>query len=152
MTKVLVERIVLLWGRPLCYLTDLGTEFENELARELYKLLGIDKLRSSGYRPQTAGALKRWHRVLNSMLGKVVPEHQRVWPSLLSYVMFCYNASCHSATRYSPFFLMTGRDPHWNIGFILVNLANQSQTSVAEFVQEVRNRLATSHEIVRRNL
>jgi len=57
-TKVLVERIILLWGRPLCCLTDLGTEFENELARELYKLLlGIDKLRSSGYRPQTAGAL-----------------------------------------------------------------------------------------------
>jgi len=150
--KVLVERIILLWGRPLCCLTDLGTEFENDLARELYNLLGIDKLRSSGYRPQTAGALERWHRVLNSMLAKVVSEHQRDWPSLLSYVTFCYNASCHSATGYSPFFLMTGRDPRWNVDFILDNPANQSQTSVPEYVQEVRNRLATAHEIVRRNL
>ena len=124
----------------MCYLTDLGTEFENELARELYKLLGIDKLRSSGYRPQTAGALERWHRVLNSMLGKVVPEHQRVWPSLLSYVMFCYNASCHSATRYSPFFLMTGRDPHWNIGFHI----GQPSKSISNFCRRVCARGAKS--------
>ena len=59
--KVLVERIILLWGWSLCCLTDLGTEFENDLARELHNLLGIDKLRSSGYRPQTVGALECWH-------------------------------------------------------------------------------------------
>ena len=39
--KALFDNVFLHWGTTFEVLSDFGTEFENELARELYKLLGI---------------------------------------------------------------------------------------------------------------
>ena len=149
--KVLVEHIFLVWGRPFDILSDLGPEFENQLSQELFNLLGIRKLRSSGYRPQTSGAIESWHRVLNSLLAKVISENQRDWSHYVSYVVFCYNSSCHSVTKFSPYFLMTGRDPKWNVD-LLLDGTNSSDSTVPEYAQEVRKRLAVANEVVRENL
>jgi len=48
-----MKDIFLVFGRPFETLSHLGNEFENQLVRELFNLLGMHKLRSSGYRPQT---------------------------------------------------------------------------------------------------
>jgi hypothetical protein len=87
---------------------------------ELIKLLGISKLRTSGYKPSTNGVIENWHRVLNTLLAKVINENQRDWSDWLNYVVFCYNATTHTA----PHFLMTGLARRWNIDYLLhkVNL------------------------------
>ena len=149
--KIIVEHIFLRWGLASSVLSDLGPEFQNEISTELFNLLGIRRLRSSGYRPQTAGSIERWHRVLNSLLAKVISENQRDWSSYLSYVVFCYNASYHSATRFSPFFLMTGRDPLWTVD-LLVDGSDSCDRTVPEYVQEVRQRLEVASRLVRENL
>jgi len=105
--KVLVKHVFLIWGGYFEILSDLGTEFENEIVREVCNLLAIHKIRSSGYRPQTSGVIEVWHRVLHSMMAKVISTNQRDWSEYLDYVTFCYNATVHSATGFSPFFLMT---------------------------------------------
>ena len=53
--KVLVKHVFFIWGRYFEMLSDLRTEFENEIVREVCNLLAIHKIRSSGYRPQTSG-------------------------------------------------------------------------------------------------
>jgi transposase InsO family protein len=64
--------------------------------------MGVDKIRTSPYHPQSNGMLERFHRVLNSMLAKVIDEDQRNWPDHLPTVMSAYRASVHEATGFSP--------------------------------------------------
>ena len=75
--KALVNHVFLKWG--LCHeiLTDQGPEFEAELLNELLKILGVVRLRTSGFRPQSNGAVEMWHRTLNSMFAKVIAENQK---------------------------------------------------------------------------
>jgi len=47
------------------------------------ELLGVDKLRTTAYKPSTNGALER-------MLGKIVDEKQKDWDVHVAYVMTAY--------------------------------------------------------------
>jgi len=141
----------LIWGIYFQLLSDLGTEFENQILHELCNLLAIHKIRSSGYRPQTSGVIEVWHRVLHAMMAKVVSANQRDWSEYVGYVTFCYNATVHSATGFSPFFLMTGREAAWNVDFLLP-MNTEEDAPPPEFVRDVRQRLRLAFAIVRENL
>jgi hypothetical protein len=58
-------------------LHDQGPEFEAALMAQLLSVLGIRNLRTSGYKASTNGAVEVWHRVLNSLLAKIVSLQQR---------------------------------------------------------------------------
>jgi len=64
------------------------------------------------------------------MMAKMVSSHQRDWSDCLGYVTFCYNASVHSSTGYSPFFLTTGREAVWNADFLLPEGQGEDTTYV----------------------
>jgi len=108
--KYLVERIFLVYGVPLQLLSDRGAEFEGHMFKEICELLGVDKLRTTAYKPSTNGALERMHRTLNTMLGKIVDEKQKDWDKHVAYVMTAYNATVHSATGFTPNRLVFGRE------------------------------------------
>lgn len=63
--KLVMEHIILKWGLMTEVLSDQGPEFQAELSLELYRLLGVKKIRSTAYRPQTQGSVERWHQVLH---------------------------------------------------------------------------------------
>ena len=149
--KVLVNHVFLKHGLCVEILSDLGPEFQAELSTELYRVLGIKQLRSSGYRPQTSGTVEVWHRTLNAMLAKVVSDHQRDWCLYVDYVVFSYNATSHSATAYSPFFVMTGRQPRWNVDLIFDQVRDED-CDLPNFVADTLERLEYAHRLVRENL
>jgi len=51
--RMIVERIFLQWGIAVQLLSDCGLEFENQVLAEICRILGVKRLRTSGYRPQT---------------------------------------------------------------------------------------------------
>jgi transposase InsO family protein len=108
--KALVETIVVRYGAPLQILTDQGRNFEGHVFQEMCRLLEVDKVRTSSYRPQSNGMIERYHRTLNSMLGKVVSENQRDWDEHLPYVTAAYRASIHDVTGFSPNYLIFGKE------------------------------------------
>ena len=76
-------------------------------------------MRTSPYKASTNGAVERFHRTLNAMLGRVVCESQRDWDKRVSMVMAAYRVSRHEATGYSPDFLMFGREVRAPIDLVL---------------------------------
>ena len=74
--RVLSEQVFSRFGIPKQILSDRGAEFESTLMRELCQALGIDKLRTTSYKPSTNGAVERFHRTLNAMLAKTVEPNQ----------------------------------------------------------------------------
>ena len=93
--KGLVEHVILPLGAPHLALSDNGKEFDNEVWREVCRLLGITKQRTTPYHPACNGVIERWHRSMNALLGKTVEVHQRDWPQRLRYVVSAYNGSTH---------------------------------------------------------
>ena len=100
--KLLIDNIFCVFGVPYRILSDQGPNFESVLFKELCEVMGIDKVRTSAYKPSTNGACERFHQTLNAMLTKCVRENQRDWDAKLSKVMAAYRASKHSATNLSP--------------------------------------------------
>jgi len=73
----LMEQVILPLGSFRELLKDNGKEFENELCHELYRLMGIERLRTTFYTSQCNGGIERWHSTMNSLLAKTVEVHQK---------------------------------------------------------------------------
>lgn len=56
------------FGCPVKLTSDQGRQFESELFNHLMKYLGIHKLRTTPYHPQSNGMIERWHRMLKAGL------------------------------------------------------------------------------------
>lgn len=63
--KALTENVILKYGLFKTLKSDRGTEFKNELMREICKLLQIEQRFSTPYHHETLGTVERNHRVLN---------------------------------------------------------------------------------------
>ena len=75
--RAFIDHVVLKFGAPMSVLTDLGTKFQNELWSEMFRLFGIQRLKTTAWNPSTNGRIERWHRTMNTMLGKVVDTRQK---------------------------------------------------------------------------
>jgi len=100
--RALMTHVFSKYGAPYQILTDRGSEFESSLFQELLRWMGIDKLRSTALRPACNGVVERFHRTLNSMMGKVVSESQRDWDEWVPFVLAAYRATPHESTGMSP--------------------------------------------------
>ena len=75
--RALMTHVFSRFGAPCQLLSDRAPEFESELFQQLMRWMEIDKLRTTAYQPSTNGAVERFHRTLNRVLGKVISDAQR---------------------------------------------------------------------------
>ena len=147
----IVERVFLPFGVCSSLLTDNGKEFDNEIWREICRILGIVKHHTTPYFPACNGVAERWHRSMNAMIGKTVQSHQRDWPQRLPYVVSAYNSSVHESTGYSPNFLMFGRELQMAVDITLGNPSGPPY-SVNEYAEHLIGIMAMAYEDVRGHL
>lgn len=150
-TKCIIDNILLKFGLPFEILSDRGPEFQNQIAQGLYDAFGVSKIKSSAYKPSTSGQIEQCHRWLNAMLAKVISTNQSDWHKFVPYVTFCYNACTQVSTGFSPYFLFHGREPKWNIDFILGHI-EPSEKTIPQYTSDVLETLETAYAIVRNNL
>jgi transposase InsO family protein len=152
--KALMTHIFSRFGVPRQLLTDRGPEFEGALFTELMQCMDIDKLRTTPYKASTNAVAERFHRTLNSMLGKAVAENQRDWDVRLPYVMAAYRASQHSSTGFSPNRLFLGRETYMPVDLVWgIPEGETAKTQTAnEFVQKVQRDTEAAYELARKHL
>ena len=73
--------------------------------------MGIHKLNTTTYHPQTDGLVERFNGTLKDMLAKTVKANSRDWEQHLPFVLFAYRTSPQTSTGESPFYILYGRDP-----------------------------------------
>jgi transposase InsO family protein len=152
--KVLAERVFPYMGTPLQTVTDRGSNFQSQLFNELLQRLGIDHVQTTAYNPSTNGQVERFHRTLNSTLGKVIAENQRDWDFHIPYAVAAYPATVHEATGYSPNFLIYGREVAAPLDVVTGQPPNSASISpsVGDFVDDRLATARTAYGIVRENL
>jgi hypothetical protein len=90
--------------------SDQGSEFESELFAAVCNKLGIEKTRTTPYRPQSDGLVERVNRVLQDMLAMFLNNFRNDWDDHLPYLLMAYRATVHESTGFSPFKMMFGRE------------------------------------------
>jgi RNase H-like domain found in reverse transcriptase/Reverse transcriptase (RNA-dependent DNA polymerase)/Integrase core domain/Integrase zinc binding domain/Zinc knuckle len=152
--KTLIEQIFTRFGVPMQILSDRGPEFEGHLMHDLCTRLAVDKIRTTAYKASTNGAIERFHRTLNSMLGKCVSENQRDWHERLPHVLAAYRASKHDATGYTPNFLVLGREVLAPMDLVYGVPEEDADHDVNsnEFVEHKLKIISESYELVRTEL
>ena len=108
--RLLVENIVCRHGVPEELLSDRGANFLSDLILEICSLLGIKKVNTSGYHPQTDGLVEKFNSTITNMIAKSVDVGVE-WDKQLPMLLFAYRSTIQESTRESPFFLVYGRDP-----------------------------------------
>ena len=62
--RVLYNEYFFVFGFPQCLMSDQGTRFMSKVIAVMCSLLGIEKIRTSPYHPQTNGSTERIHQML----------------------------------------------------------------------------------------
>ena len=100
-----------MFGFPRWLMSDQASEFTGQVISELCDLLGITKIRTSPYHPQTNSTIERVHQTLRRMIAKMDPEKRAKWPSHLGPTLIAYNVTWSLINGYLPYFLMSGHRP-----------------------------------------
>jgi len=89
---------------------DQGRAFMSSFFEETCMLLGIRKVRVSSYRPKSNGQVEPWHRTLRAGLSCYIDSSHTNWDNLVPSCLMAYRATTNTATGYSPYYLLHGRE------------------------------------------
>ena len=149
----LLENIFTVFGLPNQLHSDLGTNFESKLFTQLCELLGVDKTRSTSYRPQSNGFIELANRTIQAMLRPYIFNNQKDWDEHLQYVMLAYRSSVQESTNFTPSKLMFGRQVRLPVDLMYGNPPSHNPANdLPTFVQNQKERMEVIHEQVRDNL
>ena len=153
----LVTKVFSRIGIPQTLHSDQGRDFLSKLFTETCRLFGIHKTQTSPWRPQSDGLVERLNRTLGSMLRQYVNESQTDWDYWLPFICMAYNSSEQTSTKFSPYFLMFGREMRMPVELILPQpesdiLGEMENYSELNYVEQMVSKLQSAFSLVRQNL
>ena len=104
-------KLILRFGCAKVLISDQGREFVAKVNDAMCKQLGIKRSVTSAYHPQTNGLDEWTDQTLKMRLSKLMNEKQDDWCEFLEDVAYSIRTQKQSTTKYTPFFLMFGRNP-----------------------------------------
>ena len=104
--RTLWDKFIVHYELPEKILSDQGHNFETQLVADHCKLMGMQKIWTSPYQPQTNGQCERFNSNLINMLGMLPPEKKSEWKNHIGTLVHAYNCTRNSATGFSPYYLM----------------------------------------------
>ena len=110
--SIFINQYLPVYMCPRYILSDNGTEFKNNLMDQVLKQLGIDRIFSAPYHPQSNGKLEVFHKYLKPTLKKLREKDLSNWDKYINQVLASYRVTPNLATAETPFFLVYGRDPN----------------------------------------
>ena len=149
------NKIVLRHGAPNSIVSDHGKCFVAELTQEVLKLQETNHLTPTSYHPQTNGLCERLNHTLAGMLSMYISSDHRNWDAILPFVTFTYNRFKQESTRYTPFFLLYGREAMLPVDAALgvqINPLEIQNEADKGYGTRVMERLTKAREVVLQNL
>ena len=146
-----IEHVVCRHGIPEELLSDKGANFLSNLIQEICQVLGVKKINTSGYHPQTDGLVEKFNAMLISMIAKSTSDGAE-WDTRLPYVLFAYRASLQESTKESPFFLLYGRDPRVPTSTVLTYQRSPYTVDIDDYKSEMMTNLSQAWKLAQENI
>ncbi|RWS23276.1 uncharacterized protein B4U80_13414 [Leptotrombidium deliense] len=112
-------------------------------------LMNIDHRFTTPYNPNTAGLVERCNQQLIQLIRCYVDNIVNEWDTVLPYITHVYNTSFHSATKYSPFYLVRGFEPKHAIDYLI---DNNDFDEKSEFVDELKTNIQVARNLAKDNI
>ena len=100
---------------------------------EICLLMGIKKVSTTAYHPQTDGLVERFNRTLLDMLAKKVKPEGQDWDLRLPFILFAYQTTVQQSTLEFPFFLLYGRDPQLPVEAALCTTVARNSVCIDDY-------------------
>ena len=138
------------YGVPEQLHSDRGVQFESAVFAELCETFGVDKTRTTPYRPQANGKCERFNRTLVSMLRRAVLKRPYDWEPLLPTVLQAYRSSITESTGFTPFRLAFGREMRLpiDLGSPLPDPPREIRTFAAELAEDLEWSYRVAREVI----
>ena len=105
------NRFIASHGCPETIISDRGMEFNAKHWSEYLTKMGIKHVRSTPQHPASNGKVERFNRTFKEMLAKAVNNAPGDWEDYVGSTLFSHRISISDVTKYSPFYLLYGRQP-----------------------------------------
>lgn len=149
--KCLWENFMVNYGMPEKLHSDQGRDFESRTIKELCRVAGIHKVRTTPYHPR-GNPVERFNRTLLNMLGTLESPEKSRWRDFVKPLVHAYNCTRNEVTGFTPYELMFGRQPRLPVDLAFgLPVQGGQQTSHAEYVQNLKSRLEDSYKIAIEN-
>ena len=148
--KAFVDQIVSRYGAPAQLHSDQGPQFEAEVFQEMCRLLGIEKTRTTPYRPESDGQTERMNRSLLELLAKAARENPRRWDESLQCVLGTYRSTPHATTGETPNRLMLGREVTTPLTLLAPPVPNLPERP--PWIESLHENFADAHRLVQEHI
>ncbi|CAH1379280.1 unnamed protein product, partial [Tenebrio molitor] len=121
------------FGCPRKITTDQGRQFEAGVTTALTRLMGIQRFRTTAYRPQSNGIIERWHRTIKAA---IMCRENPNWTAILPSVLIGLRAAIKEDIQCSPAELTLGTELRLPGEFFLDSTSNTTDpTSFVEIIK-----------------
>ena len=136
-----------LFRTPAYLVSDQGKAFTGHVITHLCELY---RVQTSPYHAQTNDQVERMNQTIIRMIGKLEWDRKACWSEHLPELLLAYNATCSTVTRYSPYYLLSGRRPRIPVDYLFPTLRDSPhQTKMEVSVVAMQKRLKEAFTVVR---
>ncbi|XP_052741884.1 uncharacterized protein K02A2.6-like [Bicyclus anynana] len=108
--KILEEKVFHVHGIPYTILSDNGKQLTANILRELYETYKIPNvLFTPKYTPQV-NTVERYNKTIMTAVSTFIENDHRSWDTNITKIQFALNSSVNSVTKFTPSFLVYGRE------------------------------------------
>ena len=154
-TKALTKFFTI-FGLPLEVQTDQGSNFTSKMFEQIMKELGIKHIMATAYRPQSQGALERYHQTLKNMIKKYCLESEKDWDQGIHMLLFATREVVQESLGFSPFELVFGHTVRGPLQTIkeqwLGAEGRQTDENILDHVKTFRYQLYKAGKMAEENL
>uniref|UniRef100_A0A3B1IQI2 Gypsy retrotransposon integrase-like protein 1 n=1 Tax=Astyanax mexicanus TaxID=7994 RepID=A0A3B1IQI2_ASTMX len=148
--EVLTSEWVCRYGAPQTLHSDQGSNFESEVFQKMCELLGVEKTRTTPFRPQSDGQVERFNATLQKILATTAERCHWDWDLMTPFAVMAYRATKHSSTGLTPNMMLFGRELTEPIDLVAgLPPDHDDAKTPPEYVIQLRNRLELAHNIAR---
>jgi len=147
--RVYASQIDTRHGTGLKLITDQGRAFMSTFFQEACKILGIHKVNTTSYHPSSNGTIERLHRTLHTGLSHFVNSANNNWDVLVPFFLMAYTATPNITTKYSPFYLLHGREMPLPTNENLNAKDSQENPSHSQRLENLKASIRSAYKLVR---
>ena len=146
---LVIRHVVALHGIPEEILSDRGPQFDSQVWKDIWNILGARVRLAAPQHPQTDGQSERSIRTFIQLMRAYTESQRDQWELFLPVFEFAMNNATSSVTGITPFFANFGRHPRTADSFLVDGPLSESDTSVG---RDLRRRLQRVWSVVKERL
>ena len=109
--RLFFKHIISKFGIPCQVISDRDTRWRGDFWKEICRLMGMRRSLTTSYHPQADGQTEILNQGLEISICAYIGPDRDDWSEMLNMLSLSYNSSPHTATGFSPAYLLRGFQP-----------------------------------------